>query len=315
MNAGRPASEDRAPGWRGAVTARLRDLPAGSWDFLVRLWKKLEQDNIFFLSGAIAFNVLVAIVPLMLAAVGIAGLLLQSRFGASAADQVLLIVTQALPPLNQTLIDWVRTTLNDIIEGATGFVGVGTLVLIWVATRLIGTLRTALREIFDLIDDRGIVKGKIFDMGMVIAGGALLAVNVSVTIVVQLVGNYGRSVLGLDPSRFEAFDGLVLSTVAFISIWFMFVLIYRYLPARRIQWNIAMIAATFTGALFELMKGAFGWYVTNVASYRSAYGNFATAIIFLLWIYYTAVAFVIGGEVGQVAALRRVRRRQKEQLS
>lgn len=296
------------------VIARIRRLPADAGDFLVRLWKKLEQDNIFFLAGAIAFNILVAVVPLILAALGIAGLLLQSRFGANAADQVLLFVTQALPPLDQSLIESVRSTLNEIISGATGFVGVGSLVLIWVATRLIGTLRTALREIFDLIDDRGIVKGKIFDAGMVVASGALLAINVGVTVVVQVVGNYGRGILGLDPTRFAALDSIVLSVLAFGSIWFMFVLIYRYLPARRIPWRVAMIAATFTSALFELMKAAFSWYMTNIASYGSAYGNFATAIIFLLWIYYIAVAFVLGGEVGQVAALRRVRRRQKEQL-
>jgi membrane protein len=94
----------------------------------------------------------------------------------------------------------------------------------------------------------------------------------------------------------------------------MFVLIYRYLPARRIQWRIALISATFAAAVFEAMKYAFGWYVTNLAVYNSTYSNFATLFIFLLWIYYMSVAFVLGGEVGQIWALRRIRRRQKERL-
>jgi membrane protein len=283
------------------------------WALLGQLYNKAGQDNIFFLSGAIAFNIVVAIVPLILAAVGIAGLLLQSQYGASASEHVMRLVMQALP-LNESLIVSVSTALEDLIQGASGFVGVGALVLIWIATRLVGTLRTALREIFDLQDDRGIVYGKLFDMGMVVFGGTLLAVNVGGTIILQLVTAYGRDLLSIDPQRFEGFYGLLLSILAFVSAWFMFVLIYRYLPARRIQWRIALISATFAAAVFEAMKYAFGWYVTNLAGYNSTYSNFATLFIFLLWIYYMSVAFVLGGEVGQIWALRRIRRRQKERL-
>jgi membrane protein len=284
-------------------------------DYLWRLWKKLEEDNLFFLAGAIAFKVIIAFVPLVLATLGIAGLILRSRYGDRATEQILRYIAQALPPLNDPLITRMSAGLDDLLSSAKGFVGVGALLLIWLATSIVGTLRTALREIFDLQDDRGIIAGKFYDMAMVIAAGTFLAVNAGLTIVLQVVGTYGRSFIGLDPTRFEAFDTIVVNALAFLSIWFMFVLIYRYLPARRIHWRIALISATFAGILFELMKGAFGWYVRNVASYTSTYGNFATIIVFLLWIYYNSVAFIIAGEVGQVAALRRIRRQQKERLS
>jgi membrane protein len=296
--------------------AQVRAVLADIGDYIVRVYTKLAEDNVFFLAGAIAFKVIVAIVPLSLAAIGVAGLLLQSRFGpADAAGQVVRYVLQALPDLDPDLIARLQQTLNEILEGASGYVGVGLLILIWLATGLVGTLRTALREIFDLEQDRGMVQGKLYDMLMVVAAGTLLAINVGVAVILRIAGAYGRSVLGIDPLRVQAFDGVLLNVVGFVAIWFMFVLIYRYLPARRTHWRIAMIAATFTGILFELMKTAFGWYVTNLASYTSTYGNFATVIIVLLWIYYMSVAFVIGGEVGQVAALRRTRKRQKERLN
>lgn len=312
-----PQSAGPAPARTGqsAVTGPRDGFRASARDFLARLWKKLEQDNIFFLSGAIAFNVIVAVLPLMLASVGIAGLLIQSRYGADAAGQVVDFVFRAFPPLNEPNFGaTVRNTLNDLLESSSGFVGVGTLIFIWVATRLVGTLRTALREIFDIQEDRGIVAGKIFDIQMVVAAGTLFTLNIAFTLVLQIVGSYGRRFLGFDPEQFDLLNTLMLNTAAFGAIWFMFVLIYRYLPARRIHWRVAFIAATFTGALFELLKLSFGWYVRNVANYRSAYGNFANLIIFLLWIYWGAVAFVIGGEVGQVSELRKVRRRQKERL-
>jgi len=302
---------DRRPTER----SRLRLVLADIGDYIARTWKQADEDGIFFIAGAIAFKVVIAIVPLMLAALGVAGLLLQSRFGPRATDQVLSYAFQALPALDPELITALRGTLDDLLAGSTGFVGVGTLFLIWLSTGLVGTLRTALREIFDLDNDRGMIAGKLFDMGMVIAAGTLLAINVGISVILQGVGSFGRSMLGIDPNRFATLDNIALNFAAFLSVWFMFVLIYRYLPARRPQWRIAFISATFTGVLFELLKTAFGWYATNIASYTTTYGNFATLIVMLLWIYYMCVAFIIGGEVGQVAAVRRARRRQKERLN
>ena len=94
----------------------------------------------------------------------------------------------------------------------------------------------------------------------------------------------------------------------------MFLLIYRYLPYRRIHWRTALVAATFTTVMFELLKRLFAWYALNVAVYGSTYGNFLNLIILVFWMYYMALAFVLGGEVGQVYALRRVRKQQKERL-
>ncbi len=208
-----------------------------------------------------------------------------------------------------------RAGLNDLIAQSGGLLSLSTLVFVWVATRLVGTLRSALREIFDVQQDRGIIAGKIFDIQMVIAAGTLLAINVALTVVIGVAASRGVQILGLDPARFEAWTRLYLAAAGMLSLWFMFALVYRYLPPRRIPWRVALGSATFTAVLFELMKAGFGWYVSSVADYSSAYGNFATGIVLFLWIYYMAVVFVLGGEVGQVAAQRRARREQKEQLS
>ena len=287
-------------------------------DFVRRVYKSAEEDNVFFMAGAIAFNVLVAIVPLILAALGVAGLMVRAR-SADPGSFILNYINEVLPgalgAVNEAFMENLRAGLNDLIQQSSGLLSLSTLFFIWVATRLVGTLRTALREIFDINQDRGIIKGKIFDIKMVIAAGTLLAINVALTVVVNILASYGVDILGIDMTRFQQYDGLYASAVAFLSIWFMFVLIYRYLPARRIQWRIAVIAATFTGVFFELTKAAFTWYVGSVANYSSAYGNFATIIVLFLWVYYMAVIFIIGGEVGQVAALRKIRQRQKERLS
>ena len=306
-----------APGKRSAPGPPRRAPAGGLWsgfkDFARRVYKKAQQDNIFFMAGAISFNVLVAVVPLLLAVLGITGLVLRGRF-TNPADIVIGYLLQTLPVApDLAFVETIRGTLEEILQQSGGLLGIGTLIFIWVATRLVGTLRTALREVFDIRQDRGIVAGKIFDIKMVIAAGTLFTINIAVTLLVGLLAREGASAFGIDLIRFGFLNSLLGTAVAYVSIWFMFVLIYRYLPARRISWRIALIAATFTGVLFELLKFGFSWYIQN-ANYTSAYGSIATLIVLYLWIYYGSIVFILGGEVAQVAALHRIRRRQKERL-
>jgi membrane protein len=285
-------------------------------DFLRRVYQKADQDQIFFMAGAIAFNVLVAIVPLALAVVGVAGFFLQAQADITGDPAAPLVeyLLGVLPPVSAEFAETMRGYLNEFIEQATGLFTIGTLVFAWLATRLIGTLRTALREIFDIQQDRGIIAGKLFDLQMVFVAGALLAVNIATTVLIELIAAYGLDFLHVAEGPAALAQGMLLTIVSFLSIWFMFVLIYRYLPARRIQWRTALISATFTAFLFELMKEGFAWYFRNYASYASTYGALASVAIVVIYVYYTAVAFILGGEVGQVAALQRIRRRQKERL-
>jgi membrane protein len=223
-------------------------------------------------------------------------------------------ITEALPPVGEQFVTQIRGVLRQLIDQSTELLSIGMIFLIWFSTRLIGTLRTALREIFDIPEDRGIVAGKIFDIKMVFAAGTLLVINVALTFILDIVVRFGIRIVGLTPAQIGAFQIFYGKALAFVIIWVMFFLIYRYLPARKAQWRTAALAATFTAILFEVMKQVFGWYVTRVANYSSTYGSLSILIILFLWIYYTAIAFVLGGEVAQVAATRRIRRRQEERL-
>jgi membrane protein len=229
-------------------------------------------------------------------------------------EPLLLYITKSLPPIGEEFTFRIRDMLRQLIDQSTGLLSIGMVFLIWFSTRLIGTLRTALREIFDIQEDRGIVAGKVFDIKMVFAAGTLLGVNVALTLVLDLVVRYGIRILGLNPDQIQAFQIFYSQALAFVVIWLMFLLIYRYLPARKTLWRTAILAATFTAVLFEVMKHVFGWYVTSIANYSSTYGSLSILIILFLWIYYTSIAFILGGEVAQVAATRRIRKRQEERL-
>lgn len=278
------------------------------------MWNKAVQDNLFFLSGAIAFNVLVAFVPLFLVIIGIAGVVVRS-LGADAEQALLSYVERGVPAAVNLNI---RPVLTSLAAKSAGLLSVGTLFFMWVATRLVGTLRAVLRETFDMPEGRSVLVGKIFDVKMVFFAGTLFAFNIVLTIGLRIAADVVSKGLRINPAEIPVVSVALQwwpQLVALLTIWIMFLLVYYYLPPRRISWTTSVIAATFTASVGEALKAGFGWYVTSIANYRTAWGNVATFIILVLWVYYSAMIFVVGAEVAQVIAMQRTRRRQKERLA
>lgn len=297
---------------RRSVGSRIARVWEGFADVVARVWKKAGDDDIFFMASAIAFNVLIATLPLIVAVVGIAGAVLRARV-ADPAGFLFDYLTRLIPPVSREFEQMVRDSTSQLIEQSAGLISIGTIIFIWFATRLVGSLRAALKEVFDIEHDRGIVVGKLFDAKMVVLAGTLFTLNIALTVVVEVVTREGLDILGIPGVEFPAaFYG---RAVAFLTLFVMFLLIYRYLPARQIKWRTALVAAVFAAVLFEVMKFGFGWYIANIADYRTTFGNLATVAIMFLWIYYSCVVFILGGEVAQVVAMQRVRRRQRERLS
>lgn len=286
-----------------------QDLRQRMGEFVRRVYVKAGDDLIFFMAGAISFNVLVAIIPLLLFAVGVTGIVLTGRFG-DPTTYIINLLVENLPEISGDidLVQQVEERVRGLLDNSTGFAGIGAVLLVWFSTRLVGTLRTALREVFDIAQDRGIVGGKIFDAKVVVIGGVLFLVNMTATGAVTAAQDYGIDVLGLQGSAVSTVQRLVAQTASFVTIWLLFLGIYRFLPARWIPWRTALIAATFTAIFHEILKTGFGWYVTSVADYGSTYGNLVTVAVLFLWIYYEAFVFILGGEVAQVWTMRRARR-------
>lgn len=278
-------------------------------EFLRRLWDKSAEDEIFFMAGAIGFNVLVALVPLIILGVGLTGYVLSARFP-DPTDAVLALFGDNLPLTGGGLdvVESLRGPVAGLVEQRTGFTVLGALFLIWVSTRLVASLRVVLRKIFDIGQQRSILRGKIFDVQAVIVGVVLVTLNLGVTVMIETGVSQGGGMLGLGASTLSWAERTLGYALALVSIWALFLFAYRYLPARRIPWSTAWVAATFSALLHEALKWAFSWYATEVANYGSTFGNLATVAVLFFWIYYGSIVFILGGEVAQVYTMRRASR-------
>jgi membrane protein len=297
------------PAVRAAVWGRQSALQ----DYVRRVWDNSGEDNIFFLASGIAFNILLAAVPFFLLLVSGLGYLLNLSPAASLAN-VSDLVERLLPSESgaaRTLIDGL---LNDIIH-ARGRVGLyGAIGFVWFSTRLFGSLRSVLASVFDIDRDRGIVEGKLFDVRVTIMATLLVVAYTALSAYMAIATTRGAEVLsavGVQSQTMGTVTYTAGRVLAFTVIGLMFFALYKYLPNRHIRMSTALVSAGVAAVLFELAKSAFRAYIRHFNPASLYTGTLAAFAIVIIWVYYAALVFVLGGEVGQVYELRRVRRLQQ----
>lgn len=285
-------------------------------DYARRIWDNAGDDNIFFLAAAIAFNILLAAVPFVLLLLSGLGYLLNLSAAQSTA-KLLSFIDQLLPPHGQNVDSPIFKVINDIIR-ARGAIGLYSLIgFVWFSTRLFGTLRTVLAEVFDIEQERSMIGGKLFDIQITIVGTVLFVAYTAVNAYLRLATTRGIAVLrhvGLQSEVMGHLEYAVGSIAASAFIVLLFFSLYKFLPNRHIRWQSALVAALVTSTLFELAKTLFTFYVGRFNPGSLYTGTLTAIVIIVFWVYYAAVIFILGGEVGRVYELRRVRRLQRETL-
>ena len=134
-------------------------------DYVVRVFEKADDDNVFVLASGLTFSILVAAVPILFIVVSLISLTLE-RAAASAGiepiDQLRNYLDLIVPVMGEggtgernlpeEVIQWVVDRGQAI--GLISFVA-----FVWFSTRLFGSIRSVLREVFDLRQSRGIIQG------------------------------------------------------------------------------------------------------------------------------------------------------------
>ena len=291
----------------GSAKPRHHRLEHRAREFIRRLGEKCDEDEILFMAGAIAFNLILALFPLVILGIGIAGFVL-ARFG-DPTEAVLALVTTNLPQAPGIELEALVEQLTErLLSRRTGYTVAGAVFLFAVAARLASSLRVALREIFDIGSKRAFLHGMLFDFVAVLIAFVLLTVNLGISVVVNTTVAYGQDVAGFGGPTFSTAERILGYGLSFTSIWVLLFLLYRYVPARPISFRTAVVAATFAAVAHESLKSGFSWYATEVADYGSALGNLATVAVFFFWIYYESLVFILGGEVAQVSTMRKASR-------
>ena len=192
---------------------------------------------------------------------------------------------------------------------------------LWFSTRLFAGIRTALNDVYDVslrpARPQGFiavyVHAKVRDTIMVIATVLLFLMNTLLSTGLAIVQARGTATVPQLAFFVSTVGRVITEILAFSFSVSLFYVTYRYASARRLPWKTALLAAGFTAVLFEIAKRLYALYLANFTSFEAWGGdaNLAAAALFILWVYYTAIVFLLGGVVAETWELRKMQERQR----
>jgi membrane protein len=253
------------------------------------------RDRLSQHAAGIAYRVLFSLVPLTIVLVTIVGVVLQDD---ARRDQVVDEIVSRLPFTEEG-----TTNIEDAITrlaSPTSAVGLISLVLFfWGSSGMMGAVRTGLEAALrvDPLGRRPAARAKLVDLILVAGAGVLLIAVIVLAILAQvvtrLVGGAAEAVGlegGLLPEVLRIAIPLVVATVVVM-------LLYRFVPARRLGFGDAVVGGVVTGLLLLAISAASAFVYDKVAGLSVIYGSITAVLVFLYSVYLYASALLFGAEL------------------
>ncbi|HEX9631989.1 MAG TPA: YihY/virulence factor BrkB family protein [Gemmatimonadales bacterium] len=269
--------------------------------FLRRVFLGGYEDNIPFLASGLTFDALLWILPLL--AVVLSGF----GYAVGGADEpralARVITAWVLPDAGggSTPFATVAAALEELADSRTQLTLWGVPFFVWFSWRLFGSIRAALNDVFDTEETRAWWVGKAVDLSLGVLSAVLILTNTVITLVVLRAPWAGRFLAGL---------------LAYVAVTVLFYVVYMFAPSRPMRWDTALVAALFASLGFEIAKRLYGIYLIQFATVDRLLSNTnaLALLLFVLWIYATALLFLAGGELAETYDLARRQREQRAVL-
>ncbi len=260
-----------------------------------------SENKSFRMSAALAYYTVFSIAPMLIVIISLLDLFygrnaiegtifqhIQSFIGADAALQIQQVIKNA--------------TISKDISWASV---VGICALIFAATGVFAEIQDSINYIWRLKakPKKGwlkLVLNRVLSFSMVVSIGFILLVSLIINSVLDMLG---QQLLKLFPEIAVYVAYGINLFITFITISFLFAIIFKVLPDARIHWRDVTIGAFTTAFLFMLGKFGIGYYLAKT-HISSTYGAAGSVVIILLWVYYSSMILYFGASFTRAYAIR-----------
>ena len=256
---------------------------------------KFANDWSMNLASMIAYNLITAIFPILLAVLSLVGLVL--RFTAYGHIQdVADAISRVFPKQITNSID--LTDLLKSLVRLTGPFAVAALVgLLWLGSNLFSNMENAFSIIFR-IRGRDLVPQRLMAIGMVLLLALLLPLSLGAASLVTAGSDWFDRLVPKDV-------GVVLSYVGPLTslgvLWLLFLAIYIIVPNFEVRFRQAWRGALAAALLVGLLELLFPLYFRIFLSPNTRYGVAAAALlVVIIWFWFFAVITVVGAQINAV---------------
>lgn len=254
------------------------------------------------IASHIALSILTSLFPFLILIAALAGL-----FGTkSLADEAGNLIFEAWP---KEVAGPIAGEIHRVLtEQRGGVLTLGAVLALYFSSSGVESLRVGLNRAYGLREMRPWWLTRLESIGFVICGAfAMLAFALLVVLGPLIWRNLLAVAPGLEPLSLTVAIGRIGVTALLIA--FVLVIAHKFVAAGRRSFLSVLPGIGVTLGLWFLAGLGFGFYLDRFSNaYASTYGGLATAMVFLVFLYWLAAMFLFGGEVnGTVIAARRAR--------
>jgi membrane protein len=261
------------------------------WDAAKRAVSEAKDDQITVWAAALTYYAVLSIFPALLALVSILGL-----FGSRATGPLLDNVSTLAPGPVQDILTQSLQSLEQNQGGAGLFAIVGIAVAIWSASGYIAAFMRASNVMYDMPEGRPIWKILPLRVAVTVVLVILLAISAVIVVFTGGLADRAGQVLGIGQTGLAIWN-IAKWPVLLLVVTVMLAILYWAAPnVRHPGFRWITPGSAIAVILWIIASLAFGFYVASFASYNKTYGTLAGAIIFLVWLWVTNLAVLLGVE-------------------
>ena len=274
---------------------RFGDLPDGAWARIARRsWDRFGANGGTNLAGALTYRSVLSLFPALLVLVALLGVLGQYP---QTYDAVLAVARRVVPA---SVVESISGPLQGVITnkgGAAALLGVGLAVTIWAASGYIGAFSWAMNIVWEAERGRSWYRQWPFNVAvtvllLIFAG----VVQIGMVLSGRLASSVGRQ-LGVGPDAISAWQVVRWPLMAAIVINLVAALYYLTPNVRPPSLRWITPGAVLSLVAWLVFSAAFAAYLANFGSYNKTYGTLGAVITFLIWLWFTNIAILVGAQI------------------
>ncbi|MDX6649644.1 MAG: rane protein [Solirubrobacteraceae bacterium] len=269
------------------------DLRARSWrEVIRRTVREFREDNLTDWAAALTYYGILALFPALIVLVSILGLI-----GPSATQPLLDNLGKLAPgPANQIVSGAVRQIASN--QGAAGVAFVfGLAGALWSASGYVGAFSRASNAIYEVEEGRPFWKLR---PAQIVVTMVMILLLAACALAVVITGPLARSVgdlVGAGSAAVTAWDIAKWPVIALVVVTMIAILYWAAPNVKHPGFRWITPGGLVAVGLWVLASAGFALYVAMFSSYNKTYGSLAGAVIFLVWLWISNLAILLGAEL------------------
>jgi membrane protein len=247
-----------------------------------------EADNLTY-AASIGYYALLSMFPFALIAVSILGSVTAED---ATRQKVLLFALRYFPGQ----FDFIITQLDAFRQNPIRIGVGGAILLVWGALGVFGAISTAVNHAWGVEKTRSFLGHRLFSFLMLLTAGLMLMIGLLGATAAQIISARWFAGVYENYPSLQVMQGFMIRYALLLLPAFVFGLIYYFVPNVKVLVKDVWLGALITGLLWDAGFKGFAWFVRDVSQFTRIHGSIATVIVFLIWIYFSAVILLWGVE-------------------